>query len=91
MGRGADVHLGVVENEVLEVDKLTFEPQSGTGVGEVRPCDPAVTDGAFGEALVEAGERVLGGGERPGNGRPGQRIRDLVAGMQGFDNPNENR
>ncbi len=45
------------------MDKLTFEPKTGTGVGEVGPGDPAVTDRAFGQALVEAGERVLGGRE----------------------------
>ena len=50
-----------MENEVLKMDKLTFEPKTGTGVGEVGPGDPAVTDRAFGQALVEAGERVLGG------------------------------
>lgn len=53
-----------MENEVLKMDKLTFEPKTGTGVGEVGPGDPAVTDRAFGQALVEAGERVLGGRER---------------------------
>jgi hypothetical protein len=55
-----------VENEVVEVDELAFQPQSGTGVGEVGPGDPAVADRAFGQPLVQPGERVLRGGERCG-------------------------
>ena len=67
VGRGADVHAGVVEHEIFEVDQLAFEPQAGRGVAEVGAGDPAVADRAFGEALVEPGERVLGGGERAGD------------------------
>ena len=66
MGRGADVHVGVVEHEIVEVDQLAVEPQTGAGVGEVGAGDPAVADRAFGEPLVEPGERILGGGERAG-------------------------
>ena len=64
MGRGADVHVGVVEHEVVEVDQLTVEPQAGRGVGEVGAGDKAVADRALGEPLVEPGERIFGGGER---------------------------
>ncbi len=64
VGRRADVHAGVGENEVVEVDELAFQPQSGAGVGEVGAGDPAVADRALGEALVEPAQRILGGGER---------------------------
>jgi hypothetical protein len=52
--------------------------------------DKTVADRAFGQALVEARQRVLGGGERAREGGPGQRIGDLVANLQGLDNLNEN-
>ena len=91
MGRGADVHVGVVEHEVVEVDQLTVEPQAGRGIGEVGARDPPLADRAFGQALVEAGERILGGGERAGELGPGQRIGDLGAGLQSLDNLNGNR
>ena len=38
MGRGADVHAGVVEHEIVEVDQFAFQPQTGAGVGEVGPA-----------------------------------------------------
>ena len=82
MGRGADVHVGVVEHEVVEVDQLTVEPQAGRGVGEVGAGDKPVADRAFGEPLVEAGERILGGGERAGEFWPRQRIGELGAGCK---------
>jgi hypothetical protein len=69
-GRSADVHAGVVENEVIEVDERALEPQTGMGVGEVAPGGPAGADRAPGKALVEPGGRILGGGERAGDGRP---------------------
>ena len=91
VGRGADVHVGVVENEIFEVDQLAVQPQAGAGVGEVGARDPAVADRAFGQAFVEPGQRVLGGGERAGELSPRQRIGNLVAGLQGLDNLNGNR
>ena len=91
MGRGADVHAGVVEHEVVEVDQFAVEPQAGRGIGKVGAGDQTVADRAFGQPLVEAGERIFGGGERAGELRPGQRIGELVAGLQGLDNLNWNR
>ena len=79
MGRGADVHVGVVEHEVVEVDQFAVEPQAGRGIGEVGARDPPLADRAFGEPLIEAGERVLGGGERAGEFCPRQRIGELGA------------
>ena len=91
MGRGADVHVGVVEHEVVEVDQLAVEPQAGRGVGEVGAGDPTVADRAFGEPFVEAGEGILGGGERAGEFCPRQRIGELGAGLQSLDNLKGNR
>ena len=86
MGRGADVHVGVVEHEVVEVDQLAVQPQAGSGVGEMGAGDKTGADRAFGEALVEAGERILGGGERAGEFCPRQRIGELGAWLQSLDN-----
>jgi len=46
---------------------------------------------AFGQPLVEAGERIFGSGERAGELGPGQRIGDGVAVLQGLDNLNRNQ
>ena len=59
VGRSPDVHAGV--GEVVEVDERALEPQTGTGVGEVSPGDPASADQARGKALVEPGQCILGG------------------------------
>ena len=60
VGRGPHVHAGVVENEVVKVDELALQPQTGTGVIEVSPRNPAVADRAFGQPFVEPGQRILG-------------------------------
>ena len=90
MGWGADVHAGVVENQIFEVDEFACEPQTGAGVGIMGARDPAIADRAFRQTLVEPGERIFGSGEWAGELGPGQRIGDLVAGWQGLDNLNRN-
>ncbi|GCC42891.1 hypothetical protein chiPu_0027153, partial [Chiloscyllium punctatum] len=91
MGRGADVHAGVVEDEVVKVDELAFQPQAGAGVGEVSPRDKAVADRAFGQALVEARHGILRHCQRSDNLGPRQWMRDLVGRRQHSDNLNKNR
>ena len=49
MGWGADIHAGVVENQIFEVDEFALEPQTGAGVGIMGARDPAVADRAFGQ------------------------------------------
>jgi hypothetical protein len=85
MGWGSDVHPGVVQHQILEVDELAREPQTGAGIGEVRPRCPTLLDGAVDEPLVEPGEGIFGDRERVGDLRPGQRIRDIVANRQVLD------
>ena len=45
VGGGADVHAGVVEHEVIKVDKFAVKPQTGAGVGEVRPAATMISAG----------------------------------------------
>ncbi|MGY3462990.1 hypothetical protein ACVWW5_008495 [Bradyrhizobium sp. LM3.4] len=75
-----------MEHEVIEVDKFAVKPQSGASVGEVHSADRTVTDWAFGQSLVEAGDSILGRGKRPRELSPRQWIGDFVAGRQGLDN-----
>ena len=81
VGGDADVHAGVVQNEVLQVDELALDPERGGGVGKMRPRDPAVADGARSQPLVEPRQRVFGARQRPRELAPRQRIGK--AGAQG--------
>lgn len=91
MGGSANVHAGVVEHKVIEVDKFAVQPQTGAGIGEVCPADCAVADWAFGQPFVEASYGILCGSERAGELGPGKRIGDFVGGQQGPDNLNGNQ
>ena len=68
MGRRMDVHAGVMQHQVLEADELAGEPEAGAGVLEMGPADKTLGDRARPYALIEAGERILGGGERAQSG-----------------------
>lgn len=57
MGGGAGIAKGVVEDEVLKVDKFTIDPERGAGIGKVLAFDPALPDRRTRDALVETGER----------------------------------
>ena len=60
-GRGAGVHLGVVQDEVFEMRQPALDPQRGAGVGKMRCVrNPPLPDRAGAQPLVEPGERVLG-------------------------------
>ena len=61
VGGRAKIHFGVVENEVFEVDEFAGEPEAGAGVVKMRAGVKTVAQGAGAQALVEAGEGVLGG------------------------------
>ncbi|WP_287180080.1 hypothetical protein [Mesorhizobium sp.] len=72
VGRGAGVHMGIVQDEVFGMDKLAVEPQRRRRVGKMLALDKAVADRAFVHALVEARQKVFGAGERPDQGVQGQ-------------------
>lgn len=55
----ADVHAGVVQNEILEMDEFAGEPDAVAGVRKMRSGDPALPDRALGQPLVEPGDRIL--------------------------------
>ena len=61
VGGRAKIHFGVMEDEVFEVDEFAGEPQAGAGVVKMRAGVKTVAQGAGAQALVEAGEGVLGG------------------------------
>ena len=65
VGRRADVHAGVVEDEVVERHEFALGPEGGAGLGGVGPGEDAGADRAFPQPLVEPGERVVGGRQRP--------------------------
>lgn len=44
MGRGAAVRAGVVQNQTVEMDQFTIDPQRGAGIGEVRALEEALAD-----------------------------------------------
>ena len=68
MGGRAQVHLGVMEDEVLEIDKLAGKPERKASVGKMPAGEKTVAQRAFVAALVEAAGGVLGGGEPVGHG-----------------------
>ena len=59
-----DIHAGVVQHQILETHEVAGEPETGAGVLEMGPADKTLGDRARPDALIEAGERILGGGER---------------------------
>ena len=76
-----------MEDEGFEVDEFAGEPQAGAGVVKMRAGVKTVAQGAGAQALVEAGEGVLGGDDsrheadvegRQRRSRPG-RIRAVVS------------
>ena len=73
-GRGMDVPMRVVENEVFERNQVAVEPQTGAAVGKMGPGDPALSDRAAAQPFIEAGEAILGGGERSRQSGPGERV-----------------
>ena len=90
-GRRVDVPMRVVENQIFERNHVAVEPQTGAAVGKMGPGDPALSDRAAAQPLIEAGEAILGGGERSRQGGPGERIGERIAGRHRLDNPNKKR
>jgi hypothetical protein len=64
VGRGAHRHFGIGQNEVFEMDEFAFQGEAGDGIEVIRAGNPTVSDGARFQGLVEAGEAILGLGQR---------------------------
>ena len=79
VGGRADVHAGVVQHKVFDMDELTLEPERGDRVRKVGSRDPAVADGARSQPLVEPRQCVFGACERSGELAPWQRIGEAGA------------
>ncbi|WP_287140920.1 hypothetical protein [Mesorhizobium sp.] len=58
VGWGADVHMRVVQDKILEVDELALEPQRCGRIGKMLALNKTVAHRRTGQALVEAGERL---------------------------------
>ena len=65
MGGAADVHPGLMQNEVLERHEGALSPEGGAGLGGIGPGEDAGADRAFPQPLVEPGESIVGGRQRP--------------------------
>jgi hypothetical protein len=65
MARRANIHLCVVENEVLEMDEFAADPHTGNGIKEVGPLGKAGPNLRSGDPLIKPGKRVLRGRYRP--------------------------
>ena len=65
MGGAADVHPGLMQNEVLERHEGALGPEGGAGLGGIGPGEDAGADRAFPQPLVEPGESIVGGRQRP--------------------------
>jgi len=61
VGGCADVPERVMQDEVLEMNEFTVDPERGMRVEEMRPLEKALTDGRAGNPLVKAGKRDGGG------------------------------
>ena len=65
VGGCADVAEGIMQDEVLEMDEFTVDPERSMRVEEMRALEKALTDGRTGNALIETGERDPSLGDRP--------------------------
>jgi hypothetical protein len=61
MTGAADVHAGIVEDEILELDQLAFGPQRSAGLSKIGPRDKAVADRAIAQAFIEPRQGVIRG------------------------------
>ena len=53
VGWSADIAGGIMEDEVLEMNKFAIDPQRGAGIGELGAFEEARADGRTGYTLVE--------------------------------------
>ena len=65
VGRCADVPEGIMQDEVLEMNEFTVDPERGMRIEEMRALEKSLTDRRAGDALIETGKRDGGLGYRP--------------------------
>ena len=44
-----------VQDEILEMDEFTIDPERGTGISKMGSLDPPCSDGRTGNPLIETG------------------------------------
>ncbi|MBB3571114.1 hypothetical protein FHX05_005254 [Rhizobium sp. BK491] len=59
MGRSANIPICIVENEILDMDKLAGDPHAGNQLGEMCPFRVALPNRATPDNLIEACEPIL--------------------------------
>ena len=79
MGRPTNIHIGVVQNEVFDMNELAVDPGARAGVQEMRARDPALANRTDAQPLVQPGQSVLGSAQRTDDCRPWQRDGKLVS------------
>lgn len=72
VGGCADVAKGIMQDEIFEMNEFTVDPERGMGVEEMGTLEKALADGRACDALVEAGKRDGGLGDRPQEALDGQ-------------------
>jgi hypothetical protein len=60
--------MGVVQDEVLQIDELALVPQCRNSLSEIGPRDPALSEWARTEPLVETSKGVISLAEGAGYG-----------------------
>ena len=62
VGGGADIAKRVMQDEVLEMNEFTVDPERGMRVEEMRALEKALANRRVGDALIEPskGDRCLG-------------------------------
>ena len=71
VGRGADVHVSVVQDEVFEMDELALQPERRGRIGKMLALDKTLADGRAGQALVEPRQSLGRACDRPEQGLQG--------------------
>ncbi|GAA4131123.1 hypothetical protein GCM10023067_49850 [Aminobacter aganoensis] len=59
MGRGSNIHMSIVENQILDMDKLAGHPHAGRGIEEMTALGEALTNRTAPHGLVQPGQLVF--------------------------------
>ena len=72
VGGCADVAKRVMQDEVLEMNEFTVDPERGMRIEEMRALEKALADGRAANALVKTGKSDRCLGDRPQQALDGQ-------------------